>query len=152
MSVLTDISDAVADELNSQTWLLDFQAKRMNVPRIKREEASNLHVTVSPKSRSLKAFNRSRVLETIEVYIGIQQGLAGDQNSQSDPLISLGEMIDEYFLYGRKLASYSGATCTMSTFGSGQDSPFMSTKDEDGLLMYTGVVTLAFQLMRTASA
>lgn len=150
-SVLADIADAVVEELNSQAWSQTFRAVRKNIPRHKREEMSNLHVTVSPKSMSTTPVTRSNFYRNIEVYVGIEKGLAGDTNGESDDLISLGEEIADYFANGRSLATYDGAPCVSSVFGNGDGSPWMDIKKDNEDLLYRGVVVLEFQTLGTVS-
>lgn len=151
MSFLTDIADAVADELNSRTWSLRFEAKKQNVPRHRRDEMKDLHVTVSPKSRTSSPSTRGQTYQNIEIYIGIEKGLNGDRDEESNPLIDLGEEIATYFENGRSLASYPNAPCVSSTFGSGDGSPWMNVQVDSEALLYRGVVVVEFQALRTVS-
>ena len=151
---LTDIADAVAAELISPvgtTWSIPFSPVRLNVPRSKREQMSNLLVTVVPKSRVRTRFNRQRVAILVETYIGVEMGLTGDTNAESDPLIALGQQISDYFAEGRQLASFTAtpATCVSNAFGNGIDSPWFSLKMANEALTYTGIITLGFQFFRS---
>lgn len=144
---MIEIADAVKDELNAQAWTQSFLAERMNIVRLKAEEAERLHVTVTPQSRTSSAITRTQREYTIVVYVGIQTSLGGTQNEESDPLIALGEEIDAYFANGRRLGTYPAAACVQSAFGAGDDSPWMAVRDENELMIYKGVVQLTFVLV-----
>ena len=110
---------------------------------------ANLHVTVVPKSIKRETVVRNRYYENVECYIGLEKGLNGDSNGETDPLISLGESIADYFSKGRQLIGYAGATCVNSEFGDGDGTPWMSIKTDSEQLLYTGIALVEFQLLRT---
>ncbi len=149
MSTLTDIADAVTAELNAETWSQSFTAVRMNVPRHKRDEMQNMLVTVAPKSRTTTRATRGQSYKNIEVFVGIEKGLTleSDLNTESDPLIQLGEDIAEYFENGRSLATYPGAPCVSVKFGSGDEAPWLNAKEENEYVLYSGIIVLEFQLL-----
>ena len=151
MSTLTEIAEAVKTQLNSITWSPTFTATRMNIPRHSRDSLSTLQVTVTPKSRTVTQVTRGKVFENVEIYIGIEKGLDGDTNTESDALIDLGEDIARYFENGRSLTTFAGAPCVGVTFGNGDGSPWMSVKDQNETLVYTGVIVLEFQALRAAN-
>ena len=148
MSVMTDIADAIASEINDQTWPLAFVAKRMNSPRIQRESACDIAVIVTPKGKATETVSRNKSQDILTFYVGIQQALKNDDNRESDPLIELGELIQAYFDQGLRLADYPTTVCEATSFGSDTDSPWMSIKDSDELLLYTGVILLTFRVHR----
>lgn len=123
----------------------------MNVPRGKREEMSNLHVIVRPRSMKRTPVNRSKFYINIIVEIGIQKGLAGVTNSESDPLIELGESIADYFMNGRPLATFPGCYAVASEFGSGDWSPWMGVHSEGEASLYTGMVVAEFQMLESVT-
>ena len=149
MAVLLDIADAVATELNSRAWNDEvFTAVRQNIPRANRSDMGNLHVTVVPKSYKRDTVARNRYAANIECFIGLQKGLKGDTNGETDHLVSLGELIADYFSKGRQLVAYASATSVNSEFGDGENTPWMAVKTDAENLLYTGIVLVEFELIR----
>jgi hypothetical protein len=148
MSVLIDIADAVVSELNSRNWNTDsFSAIRQNIPRANRADMANLHVTVVPKTYKRQRVTRDRYSANIECFIGIQKGLKGDTNGETDDLVSLGELIADYFHNGIHLAAYPSATCVDSQFGDTADNPWLAVKADTESLLYTGIILVQFELI-----
>jgi hypothetical protein len=147
-AILLQVADAVVSELNSQVWSQTFTAVRQNVPRIARESATNLSVIVTPTSRETAQFSRSAVSGLHKISVGIQKGLTGDTNAETDALVTLGEELAEYFDDGRKLATLSSAVCVQTEFGAGAESQWLSLQDQERFLLYTGVVVLTFRVFR----
>lgn len=148
-AVLTDIADAVRDELNSssRTWSQAFVAVRQNIPRVSRENLTKLSVIVAPKSRLSTPFMRTKSRNEYEIAIGVQKALSSDANEQSDPLVALCESIAEYFDNGLTLANYAAA-CTSAVYGAGDESPWMAVTDSEQMLLFTGVIVLTFLVVR----
>lgn len=147
--LLAQVADAVTSELNSdgRSWSQLFVAKRMNAPKIKLSELANLHVFVTPLSRTRSPLTRTKSEYRIEVMIGIQKGIATPEDAedvQTDTLIKLGEEIDEYFAPGLKLTDLPTVSCIGSQYGAGDDSSWMSLKAENELQLFTGIVKLTF--------
>ena len=152
MAILIDIADAVADEINSRAWGIDaFMAIRQNIPRASRVDMGSLHVTVVPKSYKRQRVTRDRYSANVECFIGIQKGLKGDTNGETDDLVSLGESITDYFQRGVQLATIPSATCVNSEFGDGENTPWMAVKTDSESLLYTGIILVEFQLVRATA-
>jgi len=148
-SLLTDMADAIVTELNSQEFSLGFRASRVNVPSEKLEDLSRLYVEVVPRARVKTQILRDRYQFDMSFLIGIRKALNSDANSESDPLIALGEEIDEHFVGGLIMDSFPDAKCKGSEFGSGDDSPWMSVQSQTEALLYTGVVIVQFVVHAT---
>ena len=109
MSVILDLADAVAAELNAAeegTFGLDFVAARMVLPRFKLEDLSTLHVTVVPASAGAEMQTRAQMLYEVEINIGVQKLLGKDVDSEIEDLLDLVEAIGDY-LRGRTLDDVS---------------------------------------------
>ena len=149
MAILIDIADAVAAELNSRAWGCDaFMAIRQNIPRANRVDMGNLHVTVVPKSYKRQRVTRDRYSANVECFIGIQKGLRGDTNGETDDLVSLGESIADYFQRGVQLDAIPSPTCVNSEFGDGENTPWRAVKTDSESLLYTGIILVEFELVR----
>lgn len=143
-AVLLDIADAVTTVLNdtAQEWSLPFAAVRRTIPRLRRADLRDLQVTVTPKSRASALLTRGSSQRIVEIYVGLQQHLASDEDPRSDALIALGEEIAEYF--DRATLPVHGACCIAAKFGDPAEAVHISVQDENELLVYTGVILLTF--------
>lgn len=148
MSILADIADAITSEINAQSWSLDFIATRQNAVRLRREQACDVSVTVTPNEKTSETITRNKTRDICTFYVGIQKALTSDDNSQTDELIDLGEEIQEYFDQGLPLTDYPTTVCEATSFGADTDTPWMNVQDQDQLLLYTGVVRLTFRIHR----
>lgn len=150
MAVLTTLADAVTAELNatSRTWSGRFSAERMNVPILKREQAKYISGIVTPISRTTTKLNRGVIQDVCVLQIGIQQTLQDGDNDETDVLIALGEEIQAYFDQGLGLAAMPAASCEDTSFGANDENPWLSVRDIEGLMLYTGVIGLTFRVMR----
>jgi len=150
MPSLTDIADAIVGELNdaARSWSNEFTASRLNVPIVKREEINQLSVIVTPISRTTTRINRKIIQDVCRFQIGIQQALVTGENDETDPLIELGETIQAWFDQGIGLESMPQTACEETQFGTSDESPWLSVRDIEGLMIYTGVIGLTFRVMR----
>lgn len=141
LALTDDVVAALNDE--SRSWSLPFVAVRQNVPRIDRDKAGSLSVIVTNKTRQRDPLTRGAKRETHQILIGIQQQLPDDSNEHTDALVLLGEEIADFFD-----DNYQSPTdhfvCVSVQFGSNDQTPWLSVRDQSELLLYTGVVALTF--------
>lgn len=150
MAVLTEVADAIVDELNdaARIWANQFTAVRLNVPILKREATKNVSVIVTPISRTTTKLNRGVIQDVCGFQIGIQKALQDGDNEETDPLILLGETIQAYFDQGMGLAAMPAVSCENTSFGTNDENPWLAVRDVEGLMLYTGVIGLTFRVMR----
>lgn len=149
MAVLTAVADALTAELNdaARSWRGQLMAVRMNVPIVNREAAQNVIVIVTPISRTTTRLGRGVIQDVVRCQIGIQKVLEIGENAETDPLIQLGETIQAYLDIGAKLGTMNTSP-EETSFGTNDENPWLSVRDVDNLLLYTGVIGVTFRVIR----
>ena len=142
---LRQCADAIAAEINSQTWDQPLRAVRKNRPLFNLTELIALACTVMPVSRVTDVSSRQDDQITLRVDVGLQQKFANADvdNVDSDPLIDLGEELCEHFAR-RTLTGADGTSayqCLRTVYGD-EDSPFMDLDHANSHEVFTGVVSL----------
>lgn len=145
-AVLADIADAITEELKTTDWTSPspVAAIRSNHPHLSRDDMQQINLVVTSQSRKTDRITREKRKYTVVVLIGIQTSIGSVENDESDQLIAIGEEIEDHFSDWSMTAS-PYAKVTDSQFGSGDDSPFFSTRDENQMMVYTGVVRLQLE-------
>lgn len=147
-ALLTPLADAIVTDLNSSGLTPSFTAVRSNVPQNKREDLSTLSVIVTPLRKVGMNVTRSKRKYTVDCYVLLQKGLLTDSNSETDPLIALGEAIGTRYGYGKMLDVGSlKATCVGAVFGADEDTSFLAVARRQEALEYFGALLLRFELM-----
>jgi len=105
MSLVTDIADAVAAEINAAdpgTFDQTFAAQRKVVPAYELEELADLKVTVVPKALEVSGSTRSASQYDITVDIGIQKKLPPGSEASDEQVETLGTLVDQIAEYLRR--------------------------------------------------
>lgn len=144
--ILSDIADAIVDELKANDWTSPAPVApiRQNKPHLKREDMTRINLVVTAKSRRTERITRDKRKHSVVVLVGIQTSLDGVENDESDQLIELGEEIEEHFS-GWSMSTTPFAKVVDSQFGNGDESPFFADRDEDSMMIYTGVIRLELE-------
>jgi len=103
MSILSDLSDAIAAELNTapaETFSQAFTAVRKALPVYELSDLAELKVTVVPKAVDISGSTRSASQYDLSVDIGIQQKLA--TTDVDTEVAALGTLVDEIAEYLRR--------------------------------------------------
>ena len=106
MSLVTDIADAVAAEINAApgspaTFNQTFTAVRKVVPAYELAELTELKVTVVPKAVEISGSTRSASQYDITVDIGVQKKLPATPEME-DEVETLGTLVDQIAEYLRR--------------------------------------------------
>jgi hypothetical protein len=142
MAVITDIADAVVQELNEGSWSLPLTAERHYRPIFDLKDMATLHVTVVPKGVTVERADRSRSQFEYQVDVAVQKKFEKGDAAELDPLVGLVEEIAEHFRAGR-LASYPEAACTKT-----EHAPIYAPEHMDELRQFTSVLTLTLRVVR----
>lgn len=147
-ALLTPLADAIVTDLNNSGLTPQFTAVRSNVPQNKREDLSTLSVIVTPLRKVSESITRAKKKYTIDCYVLLQKGLTTDSNSETDPLIALGEAITTRYDHGLSLTVGSlKANCVGAVFGADEDTSFLAVARKQEALEYFGAILLRFELM-----
>jgi len=104
MSRITDIADAIAADLNAETFSVDFTAVRTCLPSFDLTDLADLQVCVVPVAKSSTRASRGSWEDGHEIHVGVQQKLTNVTNAVIDPLMELVEEIED-FLRASKFGS-----------------------------------------------
>jgi len=114
-ALLVQLADAITEEINSDDWGLDFEAKRSYADwDLKLDADVGLLVDVVPARRKkLPIENRSLRDHELTVHVGIRRKFAPQsqdtftgriETAEVDALIALAEDIESHFDYQERLA------------------------------------------------
>ena len=142
MAVVTDIADAVVQELNAGTFSTPLEAKRHYRPIFDLAEMQDLHVTVVPKGLAVERLDRSRNQHDVAIDIAVQKKCQTADNAELDPLMALVEEIADFFRL-RRLTACPGAVWIRT-----ENVPIYAPEHLDELRQFTSVLTLTFRVVR----
>ena len=142
MSLITDIADAVAVDLNAGSFSLPFTAVRRYVPRFNLQEMETLRVSVVPKGLTITTASRKEDQHEVRVDIGVQKKFDQGDNAELDPLMALVEEIADFFRSSR-LDTTPPATCVAV-----ENAPIYAQEHFAERRLFTSVVTLTFRCWR----
>jgi hypothetical protein len=142
LATITDIADAVVQELNGGSWSLPLTAERHYRPLFDLADMAALHVTVVPKGVVVERADRSRSQFEYQVDVAVQKKFQTGDAAELDPLVGLVEEIAGHFRAGR-LASYPEAACVKT-----EHAPIYAPEHMDELRQFTSVLTLTLRVVR----
>jgi len=140
MSTVTEIADAVVEELNRGGFALAFEAQRCYQPLFELQDLRQLHVTVVPNGIARRVATRGRVQTDYKVDVAVQQKLGAEGEAEADPLMALVEAIINRFEY-RRLASLPRAIWVHTA-----NEPVFAQEHLERLRQFTSVITFTFRV------
>lgn len=142
MSLVIDIADAVADELNAGTFGQTFVPERLYRPDFELAEMKTLHVTVVPKGLVTSALSRGQNLYDVSVDVAIQKKLAAEDQAEIDPLMALVEELADFFRLRRLTAAPSAVWLKTENL------PVYAMDHLEQKKLFTSVLTFTFRVGR----
>ena len=142
MATITDIADAVVQELNAGSWSLPLSAERHYRPLFDLADMAALHVTVVPKGVVVERADWSRSQFDYQVDVAVQKKVAAVDNATLDPLTALVQEVAD-FLRGRRLAALPAAMCVAV-----RNEPIYAPEHLDELRQFTSVLTFTYRVAR----
>ncbi|HEX7010619.1 MAG TPA: hypothetical protein VF184_11590 [Phycisphaeraceae bacterium] len=148
MSLITDIADAVAAELNAApagTFDPSFTAQRRVLPVFDLAELAELKVTVVPKSVQVTGSTRATSQYDITIDIGVQQKLAPGNHDVDAEVAALGALVDQIaeYLRRRPLAGFPGAAWVSTT-----NEPVYSPEHLLEQRVFTSVLSVTYRAVK----
>lgn len=145
MSLVIDIADAVAAELNSApagTFDPAFSVERRVLPEFGLEDLAELKVTVVPKRVEITGSTRSASQYEIAVDIGVQKKCGKDLDTE---VAALGTLVDQVadYLRRRPLSAAPFAAWVGIT-----NEPVYAPEHLAEQRVFTSVLTVTYRLMR----
>ena len=142
MAVVTDIAEAVKDELNGGSFSQSFTAERHYQPVFELPEMKTLHVTVVPKGMTIHPASRGLIQHDYQIDIAVQKKFDTGENDELDVLMALVEEIGDFFRR-RRLSSLPNAACVKI-----ENTPIYAQEHMEQLRQFTSVITLTFRVLR----
>ena len=141
MSIVTDVADAVAEELNAGSFSQAFTAARLVLPRFELKDLVELKVSVVPRTLGISGNTRAASKYAVEIVTGIQKKVQ-DIEAGTD---ELGLLVDEIgdFIRKRPLASAPWARWTST-----QNDPVYDPGHLDQHRVFTSVLTITYTMTR----
>jgi len=99
MSIVTDIADAVAAELDEGSFSQTFLLKRLAVPMFELKDLKDLQVSIVPHSLEITGATRGMSQYEVTIDIGVQKKIDGDPDTAVE---TLGSLVDEIADFLRK--------------------------------------------------
>jgi len=142
MPVLTDIAEAVKDELNGHDFSQEFEAARLYQPLFELPEMKTLHVTVVPQGVDMQVSSRTLVQHDYGIDVAVQKKFEADDAVELDPLMALVEEIADFFRL-RRLDAVPAAIWVKT-----ENKPVYSQEHMQQFRQFTSVITLTFRVLR----
>jgi len=141
MSIITNISDAVVELLNNETFSIAFTAERKILPDYELADLQDLRVSVVPKARDITGASRSISSNEFAVDVGIQKKLGSDFETEVPPLLAL---VDEICLYLSRRALPSMANVVWTGI---KNEPVYAPEHLSEKRTFTSVLTVTYRVM-----
>jgi hypothetical protein len=148
MSLVTDIADAVASEINAAdpgTFDQTFTAQRRVAPAYELAELTDLKVTVVPKAVEISGSTRSISQYDITVDIGIQKKLPPGSDASDEQVETLGTLVDQIAEY---LRQHILGQAPYAAWVSSANDPVYSPEHLLEKRVFTSVLTLTYRAMK----
>ena len=145
MSLVTDIADAVAAELNAAvegTFSEDFTAIRRVLPEFDLAELAELKVSIVPKAVTITGATRSASQYEIAVDVGVQKKLGKDLDSE---VATLGTFVDELADYLRQRVLTQAAYAAWVSIA---NEPVYAPEHLSGDRVFTSVLTVTYRALK----
>lgn len=142
MALVTDVAQAVADELGSGPFDPPLVVARSYRPQFDLPELKTLRVTVVPRSIVITGLGRSQNQTDVAVDIALQKKVSAGDTEALDRLMGLVEQVATFFRL-RRLARYPDAIWVKT-----ENSPIYSPEHLESKGVFTSVLTITFRVMK----
>jgi len=145
MSLVIDIADAVAAELNASdpgTFSQVFAAERKVLPVYELSDLADMKVTVVPKAVEISGSTRSVCQYDISVDIGVQKKLGKDLDTEVAALSTLVDEIADH-LRKRQLSA-----ATFAVWVGTINEPVYAPEHLANQRVFTSVLTVTYRAMK----
>ena len=134
-------SVAVTERLNSETWPVEFTAKRTFQVSHQRADLDAIKVSVVPKSARREIESRGVVKHIVQVDVGVQRAVEPDSLPDCDAMLDLLQKVADVFHFEALDCDGQRAVCTEV-----EHNPLFIDEHLDQHRVFTGVVTLSFAM------
>ena len=142
MPVISQVADAVRDELAAGTFSIPFKAIRAFRHDQTLPEGKELRVSVVPNAVKVAPAARGVCHYDMEIYVAVSKKIDRAVPETIDPLLGLVEEIIDFFRL-RRLAKYPEAMWVST-----ENKPMVSSEHIENLKQFTSLVTVSFRVCR----
>ena len=145
MSLVTDIADAVASELNAappDTFSQPVTAERHVLPQFELQDLAELRVTVVPKGVEIGGSTRASSQYDITVDVGIQKKVGKDLDAE---VAALGTLVDEVAEHLRRRTL---AEAPYAQWVGIRNEPVYAPEHLSEQRVFTSVLTVSYRAMK----
>ena len=142
MPLVSDVADAVRDELAAGQFSMPFKAIRAFRHEQTLPEGKELRVSVVPKGVTVTPASRGVCAHNIEIFVAVMKKIDRADPGVVDPLLGLMEEIVDFFRL-RRLEKCPEAAWTGTEVG-----PMVSIEHLEALKQFTSLVTISFKVIR----
>jgi hypothetical protein len=142
MALITDIADAVVDNLNDHEFSQDFNAERRYLATLELKEMGNdLHVTVVMRGFDTTAVTRAGATEKkFKIDIAVRKKLTKiEEDEEVDDLVGLVEEIIDYL---NPIGTFGTARCHLI-----ENVPVYIPEHLSTMRQFTSVLTLSLKVI-----
>jgi hypothetical protein len=147
MSIVIDIADAVAADLNSSGLLsgLGITARRAVLPRYELADLAELRITVVPKSIEITGSTRSLSQYDVVVDVGIQQKLLPESPPTDSEVEALLDLVQQLADHLRTAQLDDVGNCVWVSVA---NDPIYAPDHLSDQRVFTSVLSLTYRLLR----
>jgi len=142
MVSISQLAEAVKEELNGASFSQPFTAQRCYRPAFELSEMDQLHVTVVPKGLTIQTASRYQQQYDCQIDIAIQKRFQEGDNIELDSLMTLVSEIMDFFKV-RKLTA-----CTQALWVKTENVPLYAPEHIDQLRQFTSLITLTYRILQ----
>ena len=139
MPFISQVADAVRDELAAGTFSIPFKAVRAFRHDQTLPEGKELRVSVVPNAVKVAPLSRGICHYDMEIYVAVTKKIDRATPEVIDPLLGLVEEIVDFFRL-RRLAKYPAAMWVST-----ENKPMVSTEHLESLRQFTSLVSLQYR-------
>lgn len=136
MSLITDLADSLAVEINGHEFSVPLEAIRVAVPSRELKDLDDRTILVVPEAISWRPFTRDTFEAVITITLGIQRKITGEDTAF---VAEMGNITDELvlFLKGRSIAGTQSIKI--------DNDPVYSMEHIYGQRCYTSLITVTYK-------
>ena len=142
MSIVSEVADAVRDELDAGQFSIPFKAVRAFRHDQTLPEGKELRVSVVPKGVTVTPAARGVCSYDIQIFVAVMKKLDRATPETVDPLLGLVEEIADFFRL-RRLEK-----CPAAVWTGTEIKPMVSTEHLEQLKQFTSLITLSLKVAR----
>ncbi len=145
-AAITQVAQAIVDELNTGGFAVPFTAQLVHLPLADVKDLEGLTVRVVPSNITVTLFDRALNQEDYTIDIGVQQKLNQDLADQDTEIATLSGLVQE--IAGRFSRTTLDPTGVCATWVSTSYEPWLAVEHLDEFRSFTSIIRLTYRAVR----